>query len=374
MSNYKIVKISDDNLRDFINIPYHIYKKDEPWVPPLKREYKKYITGKGSAIYSVGEAQKLMVLKDNTPCGRCIVGINQELNEAKNFKEAYISEFECTNDQEAADALFQAAEDWAKERGMTVVKGPLALPGGDDNRGFLLDNFEDSTFVMNTYNPPYYNDLILNAGYTKYLDCYGFVGTLQNANIERYKRLVPLAQRRYKFTLEPLDLKNVDKELQDIKTIIEKAMPETWEDFIPPKEEEYESIKNALVPLADPDLIFIARDEHRNPIGFNITMPDYNQALKQMYGKMTPLSMWKFFYYKKKINQARLFVLFVVPEFRKKGVSSAIYLRSYIEAAKRGYQKIEGSTIWEYNKPMLLDIEKLGAKRYKTWRIYRKKI
>ena len=143
---------------------------------------------------------------------------------------------------------------------------------------------------------------------------------------------------------------------------------------MPPGEQEYEAIKNAIAPLADAELIYIARDKDRNPIGFNITMPDYNQVIKKMNGKMNAFSLLKFFYYKRKINRARLFVLFVVPEYRMKGVTAAIYLKSYMTAMRKGYHHIEGSTIWEYNKPMLRDIKSVGAKKYKTWRIYIKKL
>ena len=101
------------------------------------------------------------------------------------------------------------------------------MPGGDDNRGFLLDNFTDPPYVMNIYNPPYYNDLILGAGYEKYLDCYGFLGNTENAeDVLRYQKLVPIAMERYNFTLENIDLDNLDEEMKDIKYVIEKSMPD----------------------------------------------------------------------------------------------------------------------------------------------------
>lgn len=371
---YKVIEIDDEDLNEFIRFPYSIYSEDSPWVPPLRKEYRKYITGKTSAVYSVGPSTKLMCYKGDVLTARCIVGVNEELNEAKNYHEAYISEFESFNDKEGAKALFAYAEKWALKHGADTIKGPLALPGGDDNRGFLIDNFTDPTYVMNVYNPPYYNDLIQEAGYEKYFDVYGFMSAMEDVNILRYQRLVPIAMKRYHFTLENLNLNNLDKELEDIKTVIEKALPREWADFIPPGEEEYLSIKNSIAPLCDPDLIYIARDENRNPIGFNITMPDYNQVLKKMKGSMSPISMLKFLYYRKKIDRARLFVLFVTPEFRNKGVTAAMYLRSHTTAMKKGYKSMEGSTIWEYNEAMLRDIHAIGLTPYKTWRIYIKKL
>jgi hypothetical protein len=110
------------------------------------------------------------------------------------------------------------------------------------------------------------------------------------------------------------------------------------------------------------------------PIGFNITLPDYNQVLKKLNGKLLPFGIIKFLFYKRKINRLRFFVLFVVPEYRKKGVPSSIYLQSYIASVKKGYEFGEGSTIWEYNEDMKRDIERFGGEIYKTYRIYKKQI
>lgn len=371
---YSVRELGDEDLGLFIDFPYTIYDKSSPWVPPLKKEYRKYITGVSSAVTSVGPHAKLGVFQDGRLVGRLIVGVNEELNEAKGYHESYFSEFECEDDKEAATMLLESAEEWAARHGADTMKGPLALPGGDDNRGFLYENFEDPTYVMNVYNPPYYNDLAVAAGYGKYFDVYGFQSQMEDVNILRYQKLVPIAMERYGFTLENIRLDHLDEDMEALKTIMDKALPEEWADIIPPGEEELEAIKGSIAPLCDPELIYIARDLDRNPIGFNITMPDYNQVLKKMYGKMGPIELLKFLYYKKKIDRARLFVLFVTPEYQKKGVTAAMYLRTYITAMRKGYRSMEGSTIWEYNTPMLTDIRAVGIEPYRTWRIYIKKL
>ena len=371
---YSVRELGDEDLGLFIDFPYSIYDRECPWVPPLKKEYRKYITGVSSAVTDVGPHAKLGVFKDGRLVGRLIVGVNEELNEAKGYHESYFSEFECEDDKEAASMLLEAAEEWAVRHGADTIKGPLALPGGDDNRGFLYENFEDPTYVMNVYNPPYYNDLAVAAGYGKYFDVYGFQSRMEDVNILRYQKLVPIAMERYGFTIENIRLDHLDEDMEALKIVMDKALPEDWADLIPPGDEELESIKKSIAPLCDPELIYIARDLDRNPIGFNITMPDYNQVLKKMYGKMGPIELLKFLYYKKKIDRARLFVLFVTPEYQKKGVTAAMYLRTYITAMRKGYRSMEGSTIWEYNMPMLNDIRAVGIEPYRTWRIYIKKL
>ncbi len=361
-------------IKDFIDLPFELYKDDKSWVPPIKSDFKKYIMGSNNYLNQSGPSTKILAYKDKKPVGRLLVGINQLINEAKGFKEGYISLFESIDDEEVAFSLLEFAQAWLKQRGIDLMKGPLSLPGGDDNRGFLIDNFEDPTLIMNTYNKKYYNDLFLAYGFEKYFDCYAYKNDVNNKNIERYEKLVPYAMKKYGFKIDKLDKKNIKSEMKDIKIIIDKAMPKDWDDFIPPNDEEIDLIAKQLIPYADEDLIYIARTNEGNPIGFNISLPDYNQVLRRLKGRILPFGIFKYLYYKNKIDRIRFFVLFVVPEYRKKGVASSIYLLSYKKAKEKGYIFGEGSTIWEYNKDMILDIEKYGGILYKTYRIYKKTI
>jgi GNAT superfamily N-acetyltransferase len=361
-------------LNQFVRFPYSLYEGDEAWVPPLVGDYKKYVEGEGNYLNQSGPSKKIIALRDGKVCGRLLVGINQHLNSHKKLKDGYISLFECVNDQQVADSLLDYAETWLLQRGMEYVKGPLSLPGGDDNRGFLIDNFSDSTLIMNTYNKPYYPELFVKYGFQKYCDVYAYKSDSANENIKRYEKIAPYAMERYGFRVDPINLKNIDIEMKDIKRIIDKAMPTDWEDFIPPGDEEIDLIAKQLVPYADPDLIYIARTVEGEPIGFNIALPDYNEVLIKMKGHLLPFGILKYLYYKNKIRKIRFFVLFVVPEYQKKGVSSAIYWHTFRAAVKRGYDFVEGSTIWDYNEPMKRDIEKYGGEIYKTYRLYKKRL
>lgn len=375
MNRVRIVKVetkSQEN--EFIKLPWKIYKDDPCWVPPLISEFRKTIRGENNMLSKSGPFALILAYKDDIPSGRLCVGINEHLNHEKNYKEGYISLFECIQDHEIARALFKYAEVWLRERGMEKIIGPLSVPGGDDYRGLLIDNFTDPTLVMNTYNKDYYKGYFEDYGFNKYWDCYAYRVNIKNGMDERYEKYIPYAMNKYGFRVDKLNLKNIDRDMMDIKKIIEEAMPDEWDDFIPPTDEEIKIIADQLVPVADPELIYIARTTDGRPIGFNIALPDYNQILKKMNGRLFPFGFLKFLLNKKKINRTRFFVLFVVPDFRKKGVSAAIYRNVYRAALNKGYEYGEGSTIWEYNKVMMRDIERFGAEKYKTYRIYKKVI
>ena len=362
-------------LNDFVDFIYENYEGDKNFVPPLRSDYIKYVQGVDNDLNEAGPNIKYICYDDGRVVGRLLVGVNNIINEYHGFKEGYISLFECVENYEYAEKLLDKAVEFLKSHGMTKVKGPLSLPGGEDNRGFIVDNFDAQPFIMNTYNKKYYNDFFIKYGFEKYFDCYAYKDTIENADIERYEKLVPYAMKKFDFRVDNINLSNVDKDAMDIMNVLERALPREWDDFAPPREEEIRKIVKQLVPFADSDLIFIARDNKTNePIGFNITLPDYNQAIKKMNGKMFPFGFLKFLYYKRKINRLRFFVLFVVPEYRKKGVTSVMYLKTYLNALKKGYTELEGSTIWEYNRDMMNDVESFGAKINITYRIYQKEI
>lgn len=359
-------------VRDFIRLPFDLYKEDSPWVPPLIHDMRKLLKGKNNGLFKVGPHEAVLAYKNGIPQGRLLVGINEELNEYKGFKEGYIALYECSEDDEVAYALLTYAENYLKERGMAKIKGPLSIPGGDDYRGFIIDNFKDPTYVMNTYNKKYYNNQFLNFGFEKYNDCYAYEGKFTLDDQERLEKLVPYAKKRYGFTVEPLRIDKIEEEMRDVKKIIEEAMPKDWDDFMPPSDDEIRMIKKQLIPFADPDFIYIARDKDRNPIGFDIALPDYNQVLARMKGRYFPFGLLRFLYYRKRIDALRIFVLFVVPEYRKKGVTAAIYYEGLKKGIARGFRKVEGSTVWEYNKPMQNDAFGFTGEPYKTYRIYQK--
>ncbi|MDX9917903.1 MAG: GNAT family N-acetyltransferase [Gudongella sp.] len=379
MSEKSIVIIkevhSKDEIKEFAFFPYDFYSGDPNWVPPIKSDYLSYVIGKGNYLNQAGPNVKIIALREEVVVvGRLLVGINEEINREKNLKDGYISLFESVNDTDVSNKMLSFAVDWLKDKGITCVKGPLSLPGGDDNRGFLIDNFKDHTMIMNTYNKPWYPDLFEAFGFEKYHDVYAYISDSDNENIKRYEKMVPYAMKRYHFTVDRIDLKNIDTEMADVKKIIEEAMPWEWEDFLPPNEEETKIIAKQLVPFADPDLIYIARNLEGRPIGFNIALPDYNEVLSKLNGKLLPTGIFKFLYHKKRIKGLRFFVLFVIPEYRNKGVSSAIYYHIFNAAVKKGYTHVEGSTIWDYNEEMKLDIEKYGGRLYKTYRVFSKQI
>lgn len=365
--------VNKRGLKKFIDFAFEIYRDDANWVPPLRGDLLKTLEGRDNPLFMSGSHTFFMAYREDKPLGRICVGINQSLNEKKDQHDGYICLFEAVNDREAAFALFDRATLWLKARGIDTLKGPVSPTNGDDNRGLLVMGFDGAPVLMNSYNPEYYVSFFQEYGFEKHLDLFAYYYDVNGVDIERYSKPVEFAMKRYNFHVDRIDLKSIEKEMRDVKRILDIAMPEDWEDLTPPTLEEIRAEGKALVAMADPDLIYIARSEE-NPIGFGIALPDYNQVLKRINGRLYPFGFLKFLRYKKSINGARIFVLFVIPEFRKKAVSSAILYNCLAAGKRKGYTYGEGSTIGETNTAMRRDAEGAGGVHYRTYRLYKKNI
>ena len=360
-------------LKEFMNIAWDLYKDDPNFVPPLKFDFMKTLRGLDNPLFMSGSHAFFIAYDEDKPVGRICSGIDEDLNKKKNIKEGYICLFECVNNKEIAFKLFDAAIDYLKERGIDTVRGPVSPTSGDDYRGLLVKGFDGPPVLMNSYNPPYYQEFFEDYGFVKYLDLYAYYYDLKTLYMDRYKKIVEYAMKKYNFHVDAINFNKLDSEMVDIKTIIDEAMPEEWEDMTPPSLDEVKAEGRNLKFMADPDLIYIARYNDR-PIGFAIALPDYNQVLKKLDGRLFPFGILKFLYYRRKINGLRLFVAFVVPDYRKKAVNGAIFYKTFEASVKKGYIYGEGSTIGETNVAMRRDVENTGGIQYRTYRLYKKEI
>lgn len=366
---------SKAEMKQFLKLPWKIYKDDKCWVPPLINDLKTSLDPVKNPTLQKIEHALFLALIDGKAVGRIYAGIDTNLNEKKHMNMAFFSLFECINDFEVATLLFDAAFNWSRQNGANFVCGPSAVTGtdGDENKGLLVNCFDKPPVIMNSYNPAYYMDLIEKYGFVKDYDVFAYYLDKDTMFKKNPTKAIEYAQNRYGFRVNTMNLNDLENEIKAIKHVMDLAMPEEWPDLVPPTIEEVREIARKLVDLADPELIPIVRHGDE-AVGFAIALPDYNQVLIRLNGRITPLAALKFLWYKRRIKGARMFVMFVVPEFRNKGVSFAIYHAAFKNAIHKGYTWGEASTIGETNLKMRADIESTGATHYKTYRIYKKEL
>jgi GNAT superfamily N-acetyltransferase len=369
MSDIKIIRVENQkDLMRFIKFPWKIYKGDSHWVPPLLMDRKKLMNKEKNPFYRHAEADFYLAEKNGELIGRIGAIKNDLHNKYHNDRVGFFGFFECINDQEAADKLFDTAREWIREHGLTEMRGP-ANPSSNDEYGMLIEGFDDEPRLLMTYNPKYYLDLCENYGLKKAKDLYAYkLETDKVISSEKLKRVADIARRRSGMEVKQLNMKEFDKELEKVKEVYNKAWAPNW-GFIPMTDEEIDAMAKDLKPLVEPSLVLFGEIDGK-VIGFALVMLDYNQVFKSMNGKLFPFGFIKLFTQKKKITWSRIITLGIIPEYQKRGLDATFYYEIVTRADKIGINLGEASWILEDNEMMNRGANVMNGEIYKKYRIY----
>ncbi len=360
-----------------VKFPFKLYQGDPNWVPPFIEERRDFFDPKKNPFYEHARYQLFLARRGGEIVGTIGAVVNDNHNAFHNEKAGAFGFFETINDQAVADALLNAAEEWLRGQGMEIVRGPLSFSTNDEC-GTLIDGFHEPPMVMMTYNPRYYPALIEGHGYTKAMDLFAWIvedlAESLKAPPPKVLRVVDKVVQKEGIRLRELDRKHLDRDVELVKQIYNRAWEKNW-GFVPLTDAEIDHLVRSLLPVADTRLILLAETAAGEPIGVSLTLPDLHQALKRAGGgHMYPFGILKFLWHKRKINQVRLLIMGVIEKYRGRGIDAYFYLNTARRAVECGYKRLEGSWILETNTMMNLIIERLGGVRYKTYRIYEKRL
>jgi len=358
---------NEQDLRAFIQFPWKIYNEDPHWVPPLIKDLLQKFSP-GHPFRSHSEMILFLAYKEGQIAGRIAGIIDHYYVEFHQEKVGFFGFFESVADAEVAERLLSKVETWLKEHGMAKMIGPMN-PSTNDECGLLVEGFDASPCLMMPYNPPYYPSLLENFGLKKAMDLYAYFLEESSFLSDRLTRITErLVKREPRLRARPINLRHLEEELKIVKEIYNQAWSKNW-GFVPLTEEEIDDLAKNLKPLLVPDVILFAYFGEE-PVGFSVSLPDYNEVLKHLNGKVGLLGGLKFLYYSRKITKLRTMLLGVKHAFRKKGVEGLLYAETFKRGIKKGYFRAECSWILENNLLMQHGIEAMGGKRDKTYRIY----
>ncbi|HPM04368.1 MAG TPA: GNAT family N-acetyltransferase [Candidatus Cloacimonas sp.] len=369
----KIIPVDTNRqLKSFIMLPFELYKNEPNWVPPLIMDQKNFFNPKKNPYYQHSEVKLFLAEKDGKVVGRISAQSNTQHNKEHNENIGFFGFFECIDDQETANALFEAAYEWNRYRGFTSMRGPLNFSVNQEC-GLLVDGFDTPPMVMMLHNHRYYQKLYENWGLTKTMDLYAYLSE-RSEMPERIEKMVDILTKRYKVQIRSLsrNKKQMKKDIETVFEIYTKAWEYNWGN-VPMTKAEFDHIVKELLPIADPDLVFFAEIEGKHA-GFSLALPNYNEVLKVMNGRVNPITLVKAMRAKKRISSARVITMGIVKEFQGRGIDSIFHYHSYKNGLPKGYFKGEFSWVLESNLPMMHVAEKLDAKIYKTYRLYDKAI
>lgn len=364
--------VSQSELKAFIMLPFELYKDHPNWVPPLIAEQHKFFNPKKNPYYKHSEVMLFLAEEDGKPVGRISAHSNTQHNKEHNENIGFFGFFECRKNPVVAKALIDTAYEWNRYRGFTAMRGPMNFSVNQEC-GLLVKGFEHPPYVMMTYNPAYYQELLEGCGMQKVMDMYAYY-CYKDSIPERVERMAGLIEKRSGVQIRSLskDKKKLKEDIETVFQIYTKAWEYNWGN-VPMTEAEFHHIVAELLPIADPDLIFIASIDGK-PAGFSLALPNYNEVLKAMNGKVNPYTILKALWAKKKISSARVLTMGVIKEFQNRGIDTLFYYYSYKNGIPKGLVHGEFSWVLENNTMMIRVAEMLDAQINKVYRIYDRQI
>jgi len=207
----------------------------------------------------------------------------------------------------------------------------------------------------------------------KEMDMFAFRVTQETVSFDRMYRAEEIVKRRYpRLRIREVDMKNIEQEVETVREIFNQAWKDNW-GFIPLTKEELASTANDFKMILDPKVAHIA-EIAGEPIAFSIALPDLNQALKKIDGKLFPFGIFKLLWHKRNINRIRTALMGVMPQYQGKGIDALLHKEAILNGREVGYKSSELSWVLETNTNMIRVAERLGAKIEKTYRMYRKEL
>ena len=359
-----------DDLRQFVGLPFALYRSDPNWVPPLRREAMAQVDPIKNPFLDHCDYSLFLLKKGRRIIGRIAAFVDRNAIEYWGETIGLFGYYECIEDAAASRALLQTASDWLSSRGMTSMRGPWSFV--PQEWGMVLDGFEPPPVIMAPYNPPFYNGQMeaFGMGKAKDLLVYAISANEGYAIPERILILTDIVKERYGVSVRQIDMSRYDEEVRTFMDMSNSTIERNW-GYTPVTRGEADAMAKDLKDLIQPKGALIAEDRTGRPIGFALVIPDINVILKIMNGRLLPFGWLRLLYGIPRIRNYRMFALGVIPEYHGKGVDSVIY-RSLYESLYAPDIWMEINYVLEDNAPMNNAIRKLGARPLRRYRIYEK--
>ncbi|MDI6694424.1 MAG: hypothetical protein QME21_05200 [Anaerolineales bacterium] len=360
--------------RRFSHLPFQFYVNTPQWSPPILIDVEAALDRNKHPFYEHSEADFFIAVRDGRDVGRLAVANNRRYNEYHQLKRAQFYFFECEDNLETANELFERAYDWARQRGLDEMIGPKGF-AALDGYGMLIEGFEHRQMMtMMNYNHPYLPKLMEAMGFEKEVD---FVSCYANArNFALPERVRSIAQRvQQRGTLSVKYFKN-KKELVQWAPRIGKTYNETfvnnWE-YYPLTEREVKFVVDSILTVADHRLIKIILSGDR-VVGFLFAFPDITAALQRHGGRLLPFGIFDMLLELRRTKWVSVNGAGILPEFQGRGGNALLYVEMEKTVRDFGFEHAEMTQVAETAVQMRSDLINLGGVPYKNHRVFRKKI
>lgn len=372
MSDVEIrpVKTSRE-LNQFVKVPWTVYKSDPLWIPPLISEVKKLLTPGKNPFWDHADCSLFIAYKNGKPVGRVAAIVNENHNITHKDKVGFFGFFESTSDYGVAEILLKEAEAWLKDKGMDTMRGPFN-PSINDDLGLLLEGEKKPPVFMMPYNPGYYLTFMEKYGLRKVRDLYAWYVDNKMHMPEKVARIAERSLKRTGAVIRELKLDDFDAELAKVREVYNSAWEKNW-GAVAMTRAEFDHLAADFKQIIFPELALLAEIDGK-PVGFSLAVPDMNNVLGALNGRLLPFGALKMIGWRKKIKGMRIIIMGVIEKYRRRGIETNFYLECYKRGMALNMQYAEMSWILEENKEMNQALETIGGKLYKKYRVYDKPI
>jgi hypothetical protein len=368
---------SKRDFRAFIGLPWQVYDREKhpQWIPPLRLMVEEALDTRKNPFYKRADRELFLARRDGRVVGRIAAIENRAHNEFHRDRVGFFGFFECEDDQEAASALLAAAEGWLQSRGLDTMRGPMS-PSTNHECGLLVRGYRFEPTFLTPWNPRYYPTLLEGAGFAGVKDLLAYFIPMADERFAlppEFEEHAKRALERSSVTFRDLDLKHFDREIELCWEVYNSAWEENW-GFVPMTREEFLYMAKELKPLLVPEFAFFA-EVNGAPAGFMIVVPDFNQVFKRIRtGRLLPTGIFKLLLGKRRLRSGRVILLGVKREYRTRSIFQLFGHEVYRRGRAYGAVGAEASWVLEDNELMNKPLRALGAKEYRRWRIYERRI
>jgi GNAT superfamily N-acetyltransferase len=361
--------------REFIDLPFRLHANEPQWVAPLKLERKLFLSPRFNSWFKHADAELFLARRDGRVVGRISAQVDHNFNAYQGNDWGMFGFLEIEEDAEALTALLQAAEGWLRDRGRDRMVGPMDFTMNDES-GILIEGFDREPFVKQPWHPPYYQRLCEQAGLAKAMDLLMWELYIEGRD-KVHSSIVDMAERLepdHGIRIRKMSRRKLRRELDLFGETYNEAWKDNW-GFTPYTEEDLDTYALDLQLVFDRNWFMVAEKiDTGETVGIAITVPDINQVLMKMKGRLLPFGWWHFLRRGKVMDRVRVGFLGVKPEYQHAGVAAGLYIEHFDMAEQTPQTWGEMGWILETNEARTRGMEGMGGKVVKRYRVYEREL
>jgi len=374
MSKVSVVEVKTaDQLKKFVHFPMDLYKDNPYYVPSFINDEINIWNAVENPALAYSEARQFLAYRDNSIVGRIAVIINHKEEKELGIRKVRFGWIDFIDDEEVSAALIHTATDYAREKGIDTIEGPMGFTNLD-KAGMLTMGFDRLATMIGIYNHEYYPKHLEKLGLTKEKEWVEFELIFPEVLPEKIVKFNELIAQKYK--LKVLRFKNKEEIIRYVDPMFD-LLDETYKHlstYTPISDEQRKTYKEKYFKLIDKDFIVCIADAQDNLVSFAITMPSYSKALQKSKGRLLPFGWWHFLRAGKKNDRANFYLIGIHPDYQRRGVTSMIFKEIFDTFKKKGVRFLETNPELEENKSIQVLWQDYNPVNHKRRRTYSMKI